>query len=177
VGSFLFFFIVDTFFKRIASWFPDDPNGRYLTLHILCNGFVTCVHLDDVARSCMFPSAKLRSVAVSSHMLLTCAFVTDLNWQEGYLALDCDTRGVAVIYSLHLYHIVFFQPLPMLDWIHHVVMCIIMLPLAWLLQPGPLLGHGAFFASGWLIQASDRVYEAGARSRNSLPAPETCLRH
>jgi hypothetical protein len=27
-------------------------------------------------------------------------------------------------------------------------MVVVMLPLAWLLQPGPLLGHGAFFASG-----------------------------
>jgi len=36
----------------------------------------------------------------------------------------------------------------MMDWIHHMVMIVIMLPLAWLLQPGPILGHGAFFASG-----------------------------
>ena len=40
------------------------------------------------------------------------------------------------------------RPLSTVDWVHHVVMCIIMLPLAWLLQPGALLGHGAFFASG-----------------------------
>jgi len=122
-GSFAFYFAVDTLFKRGVGWFPDDPNGRYLTLHVLCNGFVTLVHFDDVVRSY-------------------------LDWTESYLGSDCDTRGVAVVYSLHLYHIAFFQPLPMIDWVHHVVMCIVMLPLAWLLQPGPLLGHGAFFASG-----------------------------
>jgi hypothetical protein len=27
-------------------------------------------------------------------------------------------------------------------------MIVIMVPMAWLLQPGPILGHGAFFASG-----------------------------
>ena len=47
-GSFAFYFAVDTLFKRGVGWFPDDPNGRYLTLHVLCNGFVTLVHFDDV---------------------------------------------------------------------------------------------------------------------------------
>jgi hypothetical protein len=44
--------------------------------------------------------------------------------------------------------VIFFQPLPMIDWIHHVVMVIVMLPMAWALQPGPLLAHGAFYSSG-----------------------------
>jgi hypothetical protein len=36
----------------------------------------------------------------------------------------------------------------MIDWIHHIVMVVVMLPMAWVMQPGPLLGHGAFWASG-----------------------------
>jgi hypothetical protein len=51
--------------------------------------------------------------------------------------------------ALHLFHTVFCQPLSTMDWIHHIVMIVVMLPLAWLLQPGPFLGHGAFFSSGF----------------------------
>jgi hypothetical protein len=36
----------------------------------------------------------------------------------------------------------------MIDWIHHGVMVVVMLPLAYCLVPGHLLGHGAFYASG-----------------------------
>ena len=51
-GSFILYFVLDMLFKYGISWFPIDRNGRYLTLHILCNAFVTAVHMDDVARSC-----------------------------------------------------------------------------------------------------------------------------
>eukprot|EP01001_Neometanema_parovale_P008222 NODE_4500_length_1055_cov_101.952790_g4298_i0.p1 GENE.NODE_4500_length_1055_cov_101.952790_g4298_i0~~NODE_4500_length_1055_cov_101.952790_g4298_i0.p1 ORF type:complete len:284 (-),score=40.18 NODE_4500_length_1055_cov_101.952790_g4298_i0:202-996(-) len=121
-GSFVFFFIVDALLK-LAGWFSKDHNGRYLTLHVLCNGFVTLVHFDDIIR-CY------------------------LDFKEGFDSVDVDCRGTCVVLSLHLYHMVFFQPLPLIDWIHHLVMIIVMLPLAYLMQPGPMLGHGAFFASG-----------------------------
>lgn len=52
------------------------------------------------------------------------------------------------ILALHIFHILAFQPLEMIDWIHHFVMVIVMLPLAWLMRPATLLGHGAFWASG-----------------------------
>eukprot|EP00729_Bicosta_minor_P004377 gene4377-27122_t len=120
--AFVLLFVVDFALAKVG-WFPNDRNGRYLSLHVLTNGYVTAVHLDDVYDT------------YTSDVL-------DVYRKE------CDSRGVMVIFALHLYHIVFYQPLSTMDWIHHVVMCIIMLPLAWLLQPGPLLGHGAFFASG-----------------------------
>jgi hypothetical protein len=53
-----------------------------------------------------------------------------------------------VISSLHIYHIVFYRPLAAVDWAHHLIMILWMLPLAVALNPGHLLGHGAFFASG-----------------------------
>jgi hypothetical protein len=55
---------------------------------------------------------------------------------------------VAVILALHLVHIIFYQPLVFVDWLHHVVMVVVMLPLAWGLQPGTSLAHGAFYSSG-----------------------------
>jgi hypothetical protein len=60
----------------------------------------------------------------------------------------CDRRGSVVILALHLYHIAFFRPLPMIDWVHHGIMVIIMLPMAYVMVPGHLLGHGSFYASG-----------------------------
>lgn len=88
----------------------------------------------------------------------------------------CNTKGTAAIFALHLYHIVFYQPLVFIDWVsagefgllialavethlhchlpplffqlHHVVMVVVMLPMAYCLAPGHMLGHGAFYASG-----------------------------
>ena len=123
LGSFVLFGVVDALLARLG-WFSADRNGRYLTLHVLCNFYVTAVHFDDVLASYADVGAA-------------------------YLAPSCDTRGVAVVYALHIYHIVSSRfRLPLVDWVHHVVMVVVMLPLAWVLQPGPLLGHGAFFASG-----------------------------
>lgn len=34
----------------------------------------------------------------------------------------CETRGVVAIFALHIYHIVMFRPLAMVDWVHHIVM-------------------------------------------------------
>lgn len=120
--SFAFFLIAGWFLRRLGV-FPDDDTGRYFLLHVLCNGYVTARHLDDVISSYRFPTSALRM-------------------------LPTDTSGTAVIFGLHLYHLIFFQPLPAVDWIHHIVMIVIMLPLAVGLNAGPLLGHGAFFASG-----------------------------
>lgn len=61
----------------------------------------------------------------------------------------CDTSATAAIFALHLYHIAFFRPLPVVDWVHHGVMVLWMLPLAYALAPGHLLAHGAFYASGF----------------------------
>jgi hypothetical protein len=125
LGSFTFFFVADLALKYVFKFFPSDRNGRYLTLHVLCNGFVTFVHFDDVVRSCKRTPFRSLLIAASRARALSRLVLppvwSDRDWHEGYQAADCDTRGVAVIYALHLYHIAFFQPLPMMDWIHHMV--------------------------------------------------------
>lgn len=114
--------VVDLAMKQ-AGWFSQDKNGRYFSLHVLVNAYVTAVHLDDVLTTYADPSQAWRSGPV-------------------------DTKGCVAILGLHVYHILAFQPLDLVDWIHHVVMIVVMLPLAWALRPGALLGHGAFFSSG-----------------------------
>jgi hypothetical protein len=102
-----------------------DPTGRYFALHVFANAYVTLVHADDVWR------AMFSDPIESPHTLE-----------------PCDASGIVVIYAIHLYHIALFRPLPWIDWVHHGLMVLFMLPLAYLVQPGPLLGNGGFWSSG-----------------------------
>ena len=123
VVAFACFLAGELLLKQIAR-LRDDRNLRYFILHVSCNFYVTIVHLDDVFVSYAYP---LNS------------------WRE-----TTDNRGCFVIYALHLFHIVFhFSTLTAVDWVHHIVMIVVMLPLAVGLNPGALLGHGAFFSSGF----------------------------
>eukprot|EP00055_Hartaetosiga_balthica_P018171 m.129705 g.129705 ORF g.129705 m.129705 type:complete len:294 (-) comp9463_c0_seq1:6264-7145(-) len=129
-GDFVFFlqffaviFVVDTLFVRVFKWFPEKASAtRYFSLHVLVNAFVVVVYFDDV---------------IGTYKML----------QDAFLA-PTDTSGAVAIFALHVYHIVFFQPLDVVDWVHHFVMIIVMLPLAYTLAPGHMLGHGCFYASG-----------------------------
>lgn len=120
--SFVVFYLLDV--AQVAvGWFPrSDRNGRYFTLHVLCNAFVTVAHFDEVIFTLKNP------------------------WQssEG----ESDVSGTCVMMALHLYHIAFYRPLDAIDWIHHIVMILVTTPLAYLFQPGHLMGNGTFFASG-----------------------------
>ena len=123
IGFFIGFFVLDTLFK-IFGWFKNDKTGRYLSLHIICNAIVVALSFEDTITT-------YRQPAIVS-----------------YMAEFTDTRSCVIILSLHLYHIAAFQPLATIDWIHHGVMIIVMLPFAYAMQPGPMLNHGCFFASG-----------------------------
>ena len=68
--------------------------------------------------------------------------------EEIFMDPVTDTRACMIIAALHIYHILAYQPLNAVDWTHHILMVVITLPLAYGMQPGPLLNHGAFFASG-----------------------------
>ena len=58
-------------------------------------------------------------------------------------------NSVILTYSLHIYHIiVYFKKLRFDDWLHHILMCGVALPLAFLSNGGSLLGHSLFFLTG-----------------------------
>ena len=125
------FFLIDQL-QVALGWFPrKETTGRYFSLHVLCNAFVTVVHLDDVYYTWMDPANSA--------------------------SVPCDMSGTNVMLALHLYHILAF-PLTPIDWVHHISMVLVMTPLAYLFQPGHLMGHGAFFATG------ERGGEKGGRS-------------
>jgi hypothetical protein len=124
LGTIVLCVLLDELMKRIG-YLPSDKTGRYFSLHVLVNLYVSVVHIDDVIAVYSDPA---RAPFLSA----------------------CDTRGTAVIFGLHLYHLLHpqYRPLPTVDVVHHVVMCVVMLPLAWAYRPGPMLGHGSWFASG-----------------------------
>eukprot|EP00697_Spironema_sp_BW2_P015073 gnl/Spiro4/5805_TR2961_c0_g1_i1.p1 gnl/Spiro4/5805_TR2961_c0_g1~~gnl/Spiro4/5805_TR2961_c0_g1_i1.p1 ORF type:complete len:340 (-),score=64.35 gnl/Spiro4/5805_TR2961_c0_g1_i1:37-1008(-) len=121
--TFALLFIFDKIIFRLCGLCTNDATGRYFSLHVMANAYVTVVHLKDIVICYQDPVGAVFSF--------------------------CDTRGAIMVFSLHMYHIAFFQPLPMIDWVHHIVMVIVMLPLGYLPNPGSLLGHGCFFVSGF----------------------------
>ena len=122
VVSFVGFYLLDKLIVGVGFFPQRDKNGRYFTLHVICNLIVTLVHFDDVVLTYTRP--------------MEAAF------------LPCDTLGTAVMFALHMYHIACFRPLDAVDWAHHIIMIIVTLPMSYLIQPGTLLGHGAFYATG-----------------------------
>lgn len=122
--SLFVFFSLDFIFVK-TGWFSDDKSGRYFSLHVICNLCVSILSFAD-------------TLLVYQQPVL-----------DSYFALQTDTSSMCIIFALHLYHIIAFRPLEVIDWVHHIVMCVVMLPLAYIMQPGPMLNHGCFFASGF----------------------------
>jgi hypothetical protein len=118
------FFIIDCIFKYVIGWMVNEKNSRYFSIHVICNTIVSFLSISDVIRVYSQPV------------------------HESFLDAKTDTRACMIIGALHLYHIIAYQPLNSVDWVHHILMVVICLPFAYALQPGPLLNHGAFFASG-----------------------------
>ena len=88
--------IVDKVVFKLLNYFPTDGNGRYFSLHVLINAYVTAVHAKDVYATYTDPHNS--------------------GW------LPCDNRGIVAIAALHIYHCVAYQPLAMVDIVHHVTM-------------------------------------------------------
>ncbi|EGD77866.1 hypothetical protein PTSG_09500 [Salpingoeca rosetta] len=120
--SFVVFYLLDELIVKTGFFPKSDKNGRYFTLHVVCNLVVTLVHVDDLLFTYMHP--------------MEAAFV------------ECDCFGTDVMFALHVYHMVAFLPLAYVDWLHHIIMIGITLPMSYIVQPGSLLGHGTFYATG-----------------------------
>lgn len=57
--------------------------------------------------------------------------------------------AASLVFALHFYHIVrYWSKLNFEDWLHHITMIFIALPLGILLEAGPLMGFSLFFTTG-----------------------------
>lgn len=98
--------------------------GNYYLIHAIHNALVVSTTLDDVQA----------------------AFTTK---QDKLLELPSDTTAIALVFALHLYHILFYwKKFRFDDWLHHILMIGVALPVGCMLPAGPLMGMSLFFTTG-----------------------------
>ena len=117
----LLLFVLDLFLRQV--WEEEAHKARWFLLHAVANAGVVFCHWDEVLAVYKDPFNCMNIVP--------------------------DTSGTMIVLAVHVYHVcMFFKHLDLIDWIHHILMCFVILPIGWYLRPGALLGHGAFWASG-----------------------------
>ena len=97
--------------------------GRYYGVHALHNTLITA--------------------STASEVITTLTNFSSIHTHPtNYTALELCT-------ALHLYHILYyFQKLRLDDWLHHILMIGIALPIGGILPAGTLLGYSLFFTTG-----------------------------
>jgi hypothetical protein len=66
-------------------------------------------------------------------------------------AFHCPTNmnGYCVCIGIHTYHVLAFRPLPLLEWIHHILMIGLVGPIVFYFPVGSILDYCVFFLSGF----------------------------
>jgi hypothetical protein len=98
-------------------------DGIYYLLHSLHNGVIIYLTGQEVINT-----------------------LTDFNYilssSKNMLALEC-------VFALHLYHLaIYWRKFRMDDWLHHILMIGIALPIGWIANSKSLLGYSLFFTTG-----------------------------
>jgi hypothetical protein len=97
--------------------------GTYYLNHYLANTYITYLTFNDVINTYF-----------------------DFN---NIINHEMNLYAVCIVYSLHYYHIIYyFSKLKLDDWLHHITMIFIALPLGTIIKCGSLLGHSMFFTTG-----------------------------
>tara|TARA_A100001015_G_scaffold306141_1_gene399966 strand:- start:433 stop:1113 length:681 start_codon:yes stop_codon:yes gene_type:complete len=101
----------------------DYFKGKYYLIHSINNLIVTYLTFSDLL-ICYYDFLNLNKYKYNSNII--------------YLT-----------YALHAYHIIFyFKKLRIDDWLHHILMCCIALPVSFICNYGPILSHCLFFLTG-----------------------------
>ena len=97
--------------------------GNYYFLHGISNMFITYACLNDVKNSYL-----------------------DLN---NFINYSVNYYPTIITFSLHSYHIInYYDKLLFDDWLHHILMCGLALPIGININGGFLLNHSLFFLTG-----------------------------
>ena len=109
--------------------------GRYYINHFIGNMIIVYNTL-----YCVSNSYKL--VCINE-----CASLLDKNDNNcDYDSIDLSRN---IIYALHFYHVIwYFNKLRKDDWIHHIIMVLVALPLSHLSDKYNVIGHSFFFLTG-----------------------------
>lgn len=98
-------------------------DGAYYLLHSIHNGAIVYLTTSDVYIS-LFDYNNI------------------LNTSKNMLALDC-------VFALHLYHLaLYWRKFRADDWLHHILMIVIALPIGGYVDSKSLLGYSLFFTTG-----------------------------
>ena len=119
----LFYFFLTTFYCSLDKFLQKRYNGNYYLLHGISNMFITYACMKD----------------------LTLTY-TDINNFYNYLVNYVPS---IITLSLHSYHIInYYNKLIFDDWLHHILMCGVALPIGLSMNAGFLLNHSLFFLTG-----------------------------
>ena len=117
------FLIYLNFYILLDYILPSNFKGKYYLIHSINNLIVT-----------YFTFSKLFICYYDFLNLDKYEYVTDV---------------ISFTYALHAYHIIiYFKKLRSDDWLHHVLMCCIALPVSFICNYGPILSHCLFFLTG-----------------------------
>jgi hypothetical protein len=85
--------------------------------------------------------------------------------------------AVALVFALHFYHIaMYFKKFKTDDWLHHILMIFIAMPIGLLVESGSLLGYSLFFTTG-LPTILDYILLVGVRNGWVHPLTEKRVNH
>ena len=97
--------------------------ARYFALHVICNIWISVLSAPDLYRTFSNPLVALAESEVN-------------HWPT------------ALVFSIHVYHMLFFSGLQFVDWLHHILMVVIGAPLLITGEVGPLANVNNFFMCG-----------------------------
>ena len=117
---FLFYFLVYTGLDIIIG---NKIQGKYYLIHFINNMYLVYLTYPDL----IFSWFNFNNI-----------YQYPPNYESAVLT-----------FSLHFYHIFsYFKKLRFDDWLHHILMIFVALPLAITCRSGSLMGHSLFFLSG-----------------------------
>ena len=120
--SIIFFYLIDFIIFIIGD---NNKNRRWYLVHAIANTFVVYYGINNLVECFKDPFLIMKE-----------------KYSKNTFLLD-------FVVALHLYHIIiYFKKLRFDDWLHHILMCGIALPLAIFSNGGSLLGHSLFFLTG-----------------------------
>lgn len=124
IGLYISAFI---FIDKILDLF--NLQGRYYFTHAIANMIIVYNTFNCMIYSYILPSINLTSFD-----------------QCGDINIFISRN---ITYSIHFYHIIYYySSLRYVDWIHHIIMIGVTLPLSHLLNHNNLLGHSFFYVTG-----------------------------
>jgi hypothetical protein len=110
-----------------------DQNARWFAIHTAANAMITILCLPDVAR--VFDTPTECSTFMCPERF------DETTWFE--------RKGPSLIgIGLHLYHVLFFTNLTVVDWVHHLVSAFLCGAIAILFEWGSMLNFILFFLTG-----------------------------